>query len=107
LIYTTSFALTDFSYSTSKLFIMENKQFKKLDTITELELFLKINEKNSGLAAPLVYLKSSKVFTLFSSGRMIGGFVLGEGSNLRTVELGAQKGEQNGLHCRLVQPKHQ
>jgi|GEM_PF-2850100 len=86
---------------------MENQQFKKLDTITELELFLKINEKNSGLAASLDYLKSSKVFTLFSSGRMIGGFVLGEGSNLRTVEFGAQEGEQNGLYSRLVQSKLQ
>lgn len=64
-------------------------QLKQLRKEPELESFSTFYFQNSGLSIPDAYLKaaSNRVFSIQLNGQMIGGYILGKGARLRTLEI--------------------
>ncbi len=63
---------------------------KKLVTSAELKLFSTIYKKFSGLSVSVNFLQKNQVFGFHKDGQMVGGFVIAEGKQLRTIECHTQ-----------------
>ena len=73
-------------------------QFKKLTTTEDLATFSATYARCSGLPIPQSYLAKSRVYAFFSQGNMIGGFILGQGPEYRTIKLFANAQSQASLY---------
>ncbi|MEL7123517.1 MAG: hypothetical protein AAFO07_29010 [Bacteroidota bacterium] len=76
-------------------------KFKKLSDAQVLGYYASTYEKNSGLAVPMDYLKNNHVFGIHYQGKMIGGFILGSGGHLRTIEFFAAKEKHEALYQQM------
>lgn len=76
-------------------------KFKKLSTDQELHFFATTYEQNSGLPVPMAYLQDNHVFGIYLRKKMIGGFILGSGQHLRTVQFFAAKEKHQELFQRM------
>ncbi len=93
--------------------------FKKLSTASELDAFSTTYFRCSGFKVQRNYYESNQVFAICWEGSMVGGFVLGAGALLRTLEVFAgnehrntlyEHVQQSGAHtemcCFWMDPKH-
>ncbi len=62
-------------------------KFKKINTAQELDVFAATYTLCSGFDVPRGYYENNQVFAIYWKSRMMGGFVLGTGSVLRTLEV--------------------
>jgi len=67
-------------------------QIKRLQSQNDLQQYASIYCECSGLPVPMEYLSSAsnRVYGVFLKKKMIGGFILGRGSSMRTLEVFAQ-----------------
>lgn len=74
-------------------------KLKLIETQEELSFFGEVYFRNSGLPVPEQYLANNrnKVFGIYLKGEMIGGFILGNGPDYRTIEVFAKE----ELHVQL------
>lgn len=80
------------------MFLLPN--CKQLTTANELQAYATAYQQCSGLAVPLAYLQSASnhVFGIYLRQQLIGGFVLGNGPQYRTIELFANEHEHKLLY---------
>ena len=76
-------------------------QFKKLTSPEDLATFSATYARCSGLPIPQSYLANSRVYAYFSQDEMIGGFILGQGPEYRTIKLFANTQNQAALYSML------
>ncbi len=76
-------------------------KFKKLQNDKDLDYFAVTYEKCSGLAVPASYLKNNKVYGIYIKSKMIGGFILCSGEDLRTIEFFAAKDKHESLFQKM------
>lgn len=79
-------------------------KFRKLSTIQELEFYAETYEQCSGLPVPMTYLEANQVFGIYLQGKMVGGFILGSGEQLRTIEFFAAPEIHEQLYTRMETP---
>ncbi len=74
--------------------------FKRLAKKTQLDQYGKAYFKCSGLPVPNEYLHNpaNRVYAVYFRRQMIGGFILGKGQALRTLEVFAQTDARTGLY---------
>lgn len=67
-------------------------QLKRLQSQTSLQQYAAIYFQCSGLPVPIEYMSSpdNMVYGVFLKGEIIGGFILGKGNSMRTLEVFAQ-----------------
>lgn len=70
---------------------------KTLTSNHDLLAFSQAYQKASGLPVPIAYLEQSKVYAFYSRGTMVGGFVIGQASPLRTLEVFVKDDKQENL----------
>jgi hypothetical protein len=75
-------------------------KFRKINNAAELEVFATTYTQCSGFNVPRDYYLSNQVFGVFWRSNMVGGFVLGTGERLRTLEVFA------GTENRVALYKH-
>ncbi|MEL7221488.1 MAG: hypothetical protein AAGJ93_09230 [Bacteroidota bacterium] len=73
---------------------------RQLTTKASRTTFSEIYTKASGLPIPDSYLYDDKnrVFGIYKKGELIGGFILGQGEKLRTIEIFASKNKHEDLY---------
>ena len=64
---------------------------------SEIRRFQEVYTKNSGLAIPFEYLKAHRVFGVYHRNQLIGGYILGNGPEFRTIQLFAQTSSHDQL----------
>ena len=76
---------------------------RQLRTNASRELFSEIYCKASGLPIPESYLHhpNNRVFGIYKNQELIGGFILGQGPNFRTIELFAKEEKHDTLYQQL------
>ncbi len=76
---------------------------RQLMTKASRTIFSEIYTKASGLPIPDSYLydEKNRVFGIYKKEELIGGFILGQGENLRTIELFATQDKHEGLYQAL------
>ncbi|MBK8564195.1 MAG: hypothetical protein IPN76_12870 [Saprospiraceae bacterium] len=77
--------------------------FKRLRTSGELEAFSRTYFQCSGFDVNLAYFMANQVFGVEWQGRMVGGFVLGTGERLRTLEVFAGTESRPALYHEMQQ----
>lgn len=75
-------------------------QLKRLQSETNLHLYASTYFDCSGLPVPAEYISSSdnRVYGVFLKKKMIGGFILGQGTSMRTLEVFAQAEARSKLY---------
>lgn len=76
-------------------------KFRKLSTGQELNFYAETYEQCSGLPVPSSYLEANHIFGIYIQNRMIGGFILGSGNQLRTIEFFAAKEAHESLYNQM------
>ena len=73
---------------------------KRLKSQTQLDYYSETYLKCSGLPIPQVYINNpdNRVYGIFYNNKMIGGFILGKGQTLRTLEVFAQPDARRRLY---------
>lgn len=79
-------------------------KFRKLSTAQALDFYANTYEKCSGLPVPMAYLESNHVFGIYLDNKMIGGFILGSGEQLRTIEFFAAPEVHEKLYTQMEAP---
>ncbi len=79
-------------------------KFRKLSTTQALDFYANTYEKCSGLPVPMAYLESNHVFGIYLGNKMIGGFILGSGEQLRTIEFFAAPEVHEKLYAQMEAP---
>jgi hypothetical protein len=72
--------------------------FKKINTSNELDIFATNYTACSGFVVNRDYYTSNQVFGIWWKGAMVGGFVLGTGAQLRTLEVFASDANRPALY---------
>lgn len=72
--------------------------FRAVNDPKQITAFSDAYTRCSGFKVPRGYYESNKVFAVFSNDRMIGGFVLGSGESLRTLEVFAGSESRKALY---------
>ena len=75
--------------------------FRKITTTEELNAFAAIYTRCSGFVVPEAYYASNQVFAVYWQKQMVGGFVLGTGERLRTLEVFAGAETRPALYQQL------
>lgn len=70
---------------------------KKLEKISQLKSFKAKYESISNLRLPLHYLRSECVFGFFKKGELVGGFILGNQKEHRTIQAFVEEEQQESL----------
>lgn len=78
-------------------------KFKRLRTSGEMEAFSRTYFQCSGFDVSLAYFMANQVFSIFWKGKMVGGFVLGTGEKLRTLEVFAGNDHRPALYQQVAQ----
>jgi hypothetical protein len=78
-------------------------KFKRLRTSGELEAFSRTYFQCSGFDVNLAYFMANQVFGVEWQGKMVGGFVLGTGERLRTLEVFAGNECRPALYHEMLQ----
>lgn len=73
-------------------------KFSRIDRSSELDMFSAAYKQCSGFNVPRDYYENNQVFSIQWKGRMIGGFVLGSGEKLRTLEVFSGPENREGLY---------
>lgn len=83
-------------------------RLRQINTVSDRKKFSQQYTTCSGLPVPDSYLfaETSLVFGFFVNGQLTGGFILGNGRELRTVTLFAQPKNQAGVYHKMGQDKH-
>ena len=78
-------------------------KLKLIETQKELSFFGKVYFKNSGLPVPEQYLNNprNRVFGIYYKKEMIGGFILGNGPDFRTIEVFAKEEIHDELYANM------
>ncbi len=81
-------------------------KFSRIERSSELDIFAANYLSCSGFNVPRDYYENNQVFAVALKGRMIGGFVLGSGDKLRTLEVfsGAEHREALYQQVRISEP---
>jgi hypothetical protein len=79
--------------------------FRKISTLEDLNAFSANYTRCSGFVVPFEYYTSNQVFAVYWRGQMAGGFVLGTGARLRTLEVFAGNDARPGLYNHVQQSK--
>ena len=77
---------------------MKMPRFKKLKSVNQFTQYANTYYQCSGLGVPEEYLRTNQVFAIYVQKKMIGGFVLGSGTSLRTIEYFAATDNKPGLY---------
>ncbi len=77
--------------------------FRKINTPQELDVFAETYTRCSGFNVPHDYYESNQVFGIWWQSRMVGGFVLGAGDRLRTLEVFAGPESRTALYEHVQQ----
>jgi hypothetical protein len=72
--------------------------FRRIQNAHETDIFANTYTQCSGFNVPRSYYESNQVFGIYWKGCMIGGFVLGSGTTLRTLEVFAGDGHRAALY---------
>lgn len=78
---------------------------KKLNATQDINFFAETYLKCSGLAVPNSYLETNQVFGIYINKQMIGGFILGSGDQLRTIEFFAAQELHESLYTKMKTPE--
>lgn len=78
-------------------------QMKQIETKENLQNFAQVYKNCSGLPIPSAYLynPNNHVFGIYWKKNLIGGFILGRGSEFRTIEIFAKQEKQAGVYNQL------
>ncbi len=78
-------------------------KLKLIENQKELSFFGKVYFKNSGLPVPEQYLNNprNRVFGIYYKKEMIGGFILGNGPDFRTIEVFAKEEIHDELYANM------
>jgi hypothetical protein len=79
--------------------------FRKITNPTELGVFAATYTDCSGFTVNRDYYESNQVFAVFWQGSMVGGFVLGAGERLRTLEVFAGQESRDDLYRHVKQAR--
>lgn len=77
--------------------------FRRLQQSHELDTFSHTYKQCSGFQVPRSYYEANQVFGIYWKEAMIGGFVLGTGATLRTLEVFAASEQRPGLYQQVQQ----
>ena len=77
---------------------------KRLEKQSALATYAAVYQQCSGLNVPQDYLQNNQVFGIEIKGKLIGGFILGCGAPLRTVDYFARKENQYDLYEQIGAP---
>ena len=79
-------------------------QLKQIKQAKELEQYSQTYEQHAGLPIPVAYLNhpGNRIFACYHQDKMIGGFILGQGVRLRTVEVFAEEKARGLLYQRFA-----
>ena len=77
--------------------------FRRLSQTHELDRFASTYLRCSGFNVPREYYEANQVFGVYWQGAMIGGFVLGSGSTLRTLEVFSASENRPALYQHVQQ----
>lgn len=77
--------------------------FRKINTAGDLDLFATAYFQCSGFNVHRDYYESNQIFGVWWQGRLIGGFVLGAGERLRTLEVFAGNQQRDALYRHVQQ----
>ncbi len=77
--------------------------FRRLQQTHELDTFATTYARCSGFNVPRAYYEANRVFGIHWKGNMIGGFVLGTGSTLRTLEVFSADEHREALYQQVQQ----
>lgn len=77
--------------------------FRRIQTSQEIDTFANTYLQCSGFKVPRSYYEANQVFGIYQKGAMIGGFVLGTGSTLRTLEVFAASEHRDALYQHVQQ----
>ena len=80
-------------------------KFKKINTALELDAFSATYTRCSGFNVPRDYYESNQVFVVSWKACIVGGFVLGTGERLRTLEVFAGDESRDNLYHHVRQSK--
>ncbi|MEM1217883.1 MAG: hypothetical protein AAGH79_03190 [Bacteroidota bacterium] len=77
---------------------------KQVKQAKELEQYSQTYEQYAGLPIPTTYLNNphNRIFACYHQNKMIGGFILGQGERLRTVEVFAEEKARGPLYQRFA-----
>ena len=75
--------------------------FNKMNNVSEFELFAQKYQECSGFNVDMDYFTSNQVFGIYHKKQLIGGFVLGQGAALRTVEVFAGEESRAALYQQI------
>lgn len=80
--------------------------FSTLTDLRDIETFSREYARCSGFVVPRDYYETNRIFAIWRNGRMIGGFVLGCGATLRTLEVFAGNESRQHLYEQFGQPNN-
>ncbi len=83
--------------------MMNFPAFRKINAETQLSAFAANYSRCSGFVVPSEYYTSNQVFAVYWKGHIVGGFVLGTGARLRTLEVFAGNEARPGLYNHVRQ----
>ncbi|AEE50419.1 hypothetical protein [Haliscomenobacter hydrossis] len=76
-------------------------KFNKINTTQALDVFADTYTQCSGFKVNRDYYENNQVFGIYWQSRMIGGFVLGTGETLRTLEVFVGSEHRGGLYTHV------